>query len=413
MLLDLSRVPAEDRDFRVLFPVIDAANHHHDAKVEWRFDPGRFVFKAIDSVQAGSEVLNNYGPKANAELLIGYGFCIEDNPYDTVLLTLKEPPQELQMDLKLVHAGYFTSDGTWNSDKATFGIKRTSPDPMSRMSIFSQLPEPLLELLLYTLRSERDLVFQFVESPLQYLTSGDGRRYLPHIARMIVESLVSKLSKLQSASLPRKPSNDKQKQASIYREGQIAIIETVTNGLRTYLRSLRRGQSPGALLTLEEAMRIFASVNSVSCQNFLAGIRANANTDDVEQLTLAGWEEGVWVLLLSWLHLDQPRLEGFAARWTDAFSQAYADLSQSDDADEGERRHADGSTETEISNLMDVVLTAARGTEDTLWADCRWSERLLHKYGGRVLRHESMVMDVRDKKTGEEEARLVVYLHAG
>ena len=30
--------------------------------------------------QVGQQVFNNYGPKSNEEFLVGYGFCIPDNP---------------------------------------------------------------------------------------------------------------------------------------------------------------------------------------------------------------------------------------------------------------------------------------------------------------------------------------------
>jgi hypothetical protein len=35
----------------------------------------------IDSNAQGAEILNNYGSsKPNEELLLGFGFCIDDNP---------------------------------------------------------------------------------------------------------------------------------------------------------------------------------------------------------------------------------------------------------------------------------------------------------------------------------------------
>lgn len=37
---------------------------------------------------AGSELLNNYGPKPNSELILGYGFSIPQNPDDTIVLSI-------------------------------------------------------------------------------------------------------------------------------------------------------------------------------------------------------------------------------------------------------------------------------------------------------------------------------------
>jgi hypothetical protein len=39
-------------------------------------------------VPAGAECFNNYGPKPNSELILGYGFALPSNPDDTILLSL-------------------------------------------------------------------------------------------------------------------------------------------------------------------------------------------------------------------------------------------------------------------------------------------------------------------------------------
>ena len=42
----------------------------------------------MQATSAGSQVFNNYGPKSNEEFLLGYGFVIDPNPDDTVILRL-------------------------------------------------------------------------------------------------------------------------------------------------------------------------------------------------------------------------------------------------------------------------------------------------------------------------------------
>jgi len=37
-------------------------------------------------VEARQELYNNYGPKPNSELILGYGFSMENNPEDSVIL---------------------------------------------------------------------------------------------------------------------------------------------------------------------------------------------------------------------------------------------------------------------------------------------------------------------------------------
>lgn len=70
----MSRTSTEDLDFPVLFPGLDAANHNHDSRVDWTFNPGQFVLALADSansIDTGQEIFNNYGPKGNGELLLG------------------------------------------------------------------------------------------------------------------------------------------------------------------------------------------------------------------------------------------------------------------------------------------------------------------------------------------------------
>lgn len=37
---------------------------------------------------SGQELFNNYGPKPNAELILGYGFSLPNNPDDTIVLKI-------------------------------------------------------------------------------------------------------------------------------------------------------------------------------------------------------------------------------------------------------------------------------------------------------------------------------------
>lgn len=98
----LSPVPslAQTQDSHpVLLPGVDSLNHARANPVSWlvRSDPstaspvgdGMSVCLQIHTLYpAGAEVFNNYGPKPNAELLLGYGFTLLHNPDDTLVLKL-------------------------------------------------------------------------------------------------------------------------------------------------------------------------------------------------------------------------------------------------------------------------------------------------------------------------------------
>ncbi|KAJ3722676.1 SET domain protein [Lentinula raphanica] len=79
----------------ILLPGIDSLNHARGHPVSWivtypnesndLHDP--CVSLLIHSpTPGGSELFNNYGAKPNAELILGYGFSIAENPDDTIIL---------------------------------------------------------------------------------------------------------------------------------------------------------------------------------------------------------------------------------------------------------------------------------------------------------------------------------------
>ncbi|AMD21371.1 HER092Cp [Eremothecium sinecaudum] len=94
--------PTCDDSNVVLLPILDLLNHDYHSKIEWSGAGGNFQFKKLEPVEAGQEVLNNYGGKSNEELLLSYGFVIEDNLFDCVALKLRPP---LPMVQQMLEAG--------------------------------------------------------------------------------------------------------------------------------------------------------------------------------------------------------------------------------------------------------------------------------------------------------------------
>ncbi|KAJ2549125.1 hypothetical protein EV175_004564 [Coemansia sp. RSA 1933] len=65
----------------VLLPLLDMFNHMPMRKVTWAANSTGVEFVTREELQIGSQVFNNYGPKSNEELLMGYGFCVPDNQF--------------------------------------------------------------------------------------------------------------------------------------------------------------------------------------------------------------------------------------------------------------------------------------------------------------------------------------------
>ena len=76
----------------VLSPVAFFCNHgiypHCVHYSQLRLSDECLVFPAVRDVGKNEEIMLSYGAKSNGELLLFYGFCIDDNPYDSIDITL-------------------------------------------------------------------------------------------------------------------------------------------------------------------------------------------------------------------------------------------------------------------------------------------------------------------------------------
>lgn len=89
---------ANPNSHQVLIPGVDSLNHARGKAVTWgvskwntpsRARPGLCIQLTLNTpYAAGSELFNNYGPKPNSSLILSYGFAIEDNPDDTIMLKI-------------------------------------------------------------------------------------------------------------------------------------------------------------------------------------------------------------------------------------------------------------------------------------------------------------------------------------
>ena len=75
----------------ILFPGVDTLNHSPPSKMLWLKEADRLTLITEQPISAGKQCFNNYGPKSNEELLLGYGFVIPDNPADLLAVKLGKP----------------------------------------------------------------------------------------------------------------------------------------------------------------------------------------------------------------------------------------------------------------------------------------------------------------------------------
>lgn len=88
--------------YAVLIPGLDSMNHAPGHPVTWAVAKRESKGLSIGLVSevetfAGDEIVNNYGPKPNASLILGYGFAMPHNLNDSIFLKIgfkaSAPPQ--------------------------------------------------------------------------------------------------------------------------------------------------------------------------------------------------------------------------------------------------------------------------------------------------------------------------------
>ena len=72
-----------------MLPILDMMNHpsvfgKDNVKFDAQSRPGTLVLVATQALDAGKEVLYNYGEKSNEQFMFSYGFCLKNNPYNSV-----------------------------------------------------------------------------------------------------------------------------------------------------------------------------------------------------------------------------------------------------------------------------------------------------------------------------------------
>ncbi|KAH7882159.1 hypothetical protein F5I97DRAFT_1817676 [Phlebopus sp. FC_14] len=95
--------------YPVLLPVVDLLNHKRGQPVSWvvsynkeesrgnGIPSGTVSIVSHTAMNPGEEIFNNYGVKANDELILGYGFALADNPDDRVTLQLGGSSQKWEI----------------------------------------------------------------------------------------------------------------------------------------------------------------------------------------------------------------------------------------------------------------------------------------------------------------------------
>lgn len=284
----------ENEGLSMLIPVVDSLNHVPTTPVLWNCskDSG-FTFSVCGNVAEGHEIFNNYGPKSNEELLLGYGFCSEETrPFDFVMLKLAFPAQMHSL-LKAIGLAENIQEEKPNSDKVFV---------VFRLELNKTLDEKLVTL------------FGAMTKPDNH-NNQTGLKAM-RITGLITlkKALTQKLNKLTAAVAthqnPNELSSEKQtyrfKSALIYREGQQAILEASISNCDTLvqdaLASVPKTQQLDLKMVLQNKDGYFSAISD--------SIKTGFGMKKVKEFQQYGLAEEILSLVLAY-----ERIKGEASRY--------------------------------------------------------------------------------------------------
>ncbi|KAJ9110814.1 hypothetical protein QFC22_006670 [Naganishia vaughanmartiniae] len=165
--------------YPVLIPGLDTLNHRRNQAVTWvssalpssivkdeatestaeaayRSKQERCVVLVVRTeVAANEQVFNNYGPKGNEELILGYGFSIPENPDDTLALKLGIPEDTLTQGVRDALTTLSISDSSNGAPKP----ESSTASPLDRTWYIprsGELPEELFGVVRIILSMQGD-----------------------------------------------------------------------------------------------------------------------------------------------------------------------------------------------------------------------------------------------------------------
>ncbi|KAL8696113.1 MAG: hypothetical protein Q9224_002964 [Gallowayella concinna] len=421
----------------VLLPGLDLLNHSPTAKVTWHWGEETCSITTDKEIGSG-ELFNNYAPKSNEELIMGYGFSLFKNASDHCNLALgamavarirdtlhqrpTSPPiehapehdeQPIARVIDNTNAGHFaTGVGcvrlTHNYDQQEMRPNHTfSPGFLEQASIaFSNV---------------REYRQGFAHSDTNLLAGPLTRNKL-HTTCAIVMILQKQYAELaaKNSDLPTWPSNQRQFHAARYRRGQLYILKSLTNSI---LDSLRRLAGLDASWPRDKRLIRLEHILKAGPKEFLIDFRAvlhvgfgTRNPEKIRQGMLLDsvftlWLYGLWLwkMFVPTLEVqlsDRPTLPIRTAIWIDFIRKTYGDESDIGQRWTGIPAGEEGQSLTESCTY--IIKAAAAKNPKSVYSGIEPStDRLL--WCLRVIREETFMCPNLEGKIGDENDEIMLF----
>lgn len=246
-----------ERSSVILLPVIDLLNHDFKSKVEWFPVSGGFGYKRLGTVSKGQQLYNNYGGKGNEELLSGYGFLLEENPFTSAALKIKVPLDQIP-DILTNGINLPTMD-----DYTTYAFEKK--ESVNEASTADRPELAFKDGVTYLLNKSNDSPLMDMLSLFAYLSKvGDEiwNDSIPlfkglHNLRLALDQKLNVANQraTENETLARFPVKSYRKEcAKIYREEQVSILKQALAQLKS-LEKKWMSENKGNLLTMKKILK--------------------------------------------------------------------------------------------------------------------------------------------------------------
>ncbi|KAI9717145.1 MAG: hypothetical protein M1812_004893 [Candelaria pacifica] len=431
---------AKENSFPVLYPLADTVNHRPEAKISWHTGPEELGLVIEDSLAPGDIIWNNYGQKSNEELLLGYGFCVPDNPFDQFGLKIRVPQESSSNNDTTTEqssnpgATLLNSTTTALSDVIFYIRSSTHPSkgydhPLKELRCF---PPYLLNIMSALVAN--DLERKSIPNPQ---TQEPYTRNQYAIISQLLTVLLRKHTEIKSHTplLPSQPQTRNQANAKIYRESQLSILTSVIHLLKTALKkattALNYTSTPN-LLTLETALKLLSEIDRKQYKAFNRGLEISLGTSQIPELREAGWEQSIWILWICVLKILSSRKEketklskqstGNLMVWICSMESRYPFSSVPTSMPASHEDENDDDEEA-LSQLLNLIQSASKdlspeGPESkSIFKDKSWDINLL-RWGNTVAKEEGfaiILLDDDDDDDGDEKVFLdqhIMYINS-
>lgn len=286
-------------DVAMLIPVVDLLNHNPGARVSWGGAEGLFRFESHDTYTSGNQIFNNYGQKGNEELLLAYGFCIENNPADSVALKIKIPqdllPELEKFGVQLPSISDYTTSVIRSESKQNESVF-TPDDGLLFFISKDRVPDNLIQVFQWLVKSrwEDKLTLRMKLSGLNHL-------------RQALES------KSQLVNVNRADGSSNEVNMKIYLKGQKKLLDGGVKKVK-HLEKELLAENKAKLLSLKSVYKRDIK--------FARSLLVTMGVTSYEDILLEQLQDQIWLLYLvrcynrkEYIKSEEDEQENYLPEW--------------------------------------------------------------------------------------------------